>query len=71
MAWLKCEYLQDRVGEEFPGVISGVTGFGLFVELGEVYATTPSIGEVQIAMPKSRRPAGGFHGSYRFAVLDR
>ncbi len=38
MAWLKCEYLQDRVGEEFPGVISGVTGFGLFIEIGEVFA---------------------------------
>ena len=38
MAWLKCEYLQDRVGEEFPGVISGVAGFGLFIEIGEVYA---------------------------------
>ena len=38
MAWLKCEYLQDRVGEEFPGVISGVAGFGLFVEIGEVFA---------------------------------
>ena len=33
MAWLKCEFLLDRVGETFPGVISGVTNFGLFVEL--------------------------------------
>ena len=38
MAWLKCEYLQDRVGEEFPGVISGVAGFGLFIEIGEIFA---------------------------------
>lgn len=38
MSWLKCEYLQDRVGEVFEGVVSGVTGFGLFVELQEVYA---------------------------------
>ncbi|MCB1631065.1 MAG: ribonuclease R [Pseudomonadales bacterium] len=38
MNWLKCEYLQDRVGEVFDGVVSGVTGFGLFVELQEVYA---------------------------------
>ena len=38
MIWLKCEYLQDRVGESFDGVISGVTGFGLFIEIQEIYA---------------------------------
>ncbi len=37
MAWLKCEYMEDCVGEEFAGVISAVTGFGVFVELEEVY----------------------------------
>lgn len=37
MSWLKCEYMQDCVGEEFDGVISAVTGFGVFVELAEVY----------------------------------
>ncbi len=36
-AWLKCEYLQDHVGDEFDGVISAVTGFGLFVELDDLY----------------------------------
>lgn len=36
-AWLKCEYLQDRVGETFAGVITAVTGFGLFVELVDIY----------------------------------
>lgn len=36
-AWLKCEYLQDRIGESFAGVISGVTRFGLFVELENLY----------------------------------
>jgi ribonuclease R len=35
--WLKCEYMLDKVGEEFPGVISSVTSFGLFVELSEIY----------------------------------
>jgi RNAse R (EC 3.1.-.-) len=37
VSWLKCEYLKDRVGEEFDGVVSSVTGFGLFVELKDVY----------------------------------
>ncbi len=35
--WLKCEFMQDRVGEVYDGVISGVTGFGLFVELDNIY----------------------------------
>jgi ribonuclease R len=35
--WLKCEYMQDRVGEVHDGIISGVTGFGLFVELSDIY----------------------------------
>ena len=36
-AWLKCYYMQDKIGECFDGVISGVTGFGLFVALHGVY----------------------------------
>ncbi|ASW43386.1 ribonuclease R [Clostridium isatidis] len=29
----KAEYMQERIGEEFTGIISSVTSFGLFVEL--------------------------------------
>lgn len=36
-AWLKCEYLQDRIGESFKGVVAGVTRFGLFVELQDLF----------------------------------
>lgn len=35
--WLKCEYVQDRVGDEFAGTVTSVTGFGLFVELSDIY----------------------------------
>jgi ribonuclease R len=34
---LKCRYMRDRVGEAFDGVITAVTGFGLFVELDEIH----------------------------------
>ena len=37
MAWLKCEYLRDQVGEEYAGVIAAVVPFGFFVELSGVY----------------------------------
>ncbi len=35
--WLKCEYMLDRIGDEFDGVISSVTSFGLFVELKDIF----------------------------------
>jgi ribonuclease R len=35
--YLKCKYIEDRVGETFDGVITAVTGFGFFVELASVY----------------------------------
>lgn len=37
VAWLKCEYMQAKLGEEFSGVISAVTPFGFFVELKDVF----------------------------------
>ncbi|ENW88953.1 MULTISPECIES: ribonuclease R [Acinetobacter] len=35
--WLKCHYMQQHLGEEFVGVISAVTEFGLFVTLKDLY----------------------------------
>lgn len=37
LSWLKCEYMQSHVGEEFDGVITTVTSFGLFVELDNLH----------------------------------
>jgi ribonuclease R len=36
-AWLKCEFMQDKLGEEFEGTITSVNSFGLFVELDDIY----------------------------------
>ncbi len=35
--WLKCEYMQDHIGQEFDGIISAVTGFGFFVRLNDLF----------------------------------
>ncbi len=35
--WLKCYYMQVRIGEEFDGSVSAVVPFGLFVALDDVF----------------------------------
>ncbi|HAB74826.1 MAG TPA: ribonuclease R, partial [Pantoea sp.] len=35
--WLKCDFMQDQVGNTFNGVISSVTGFGFFVRLNDLF----------------------------------
>ncbi len=35
--WLKVEFMKDRIGEQFEGTISGVTPFGVFVTLNDMY----------------------------------
>lgn len=36
-AWLKCEYMLDKLGKRFSGVISSVTAFGFFVTLDDIF----------------------------------
>ena len=36
---LKCEFMLDKVGGDFDGVIASVNSFGLFVELDQIYIT--------------------------------
>ncbi len=37
MEWKKAKFMQDRVGEDFDGLITSVTKFGLFVELTDLF----------------------------------
>ena len=37
VSWLKCEFMQDHIGSEYPGVITAVTSFGLFIELTDIH----------------------------------
>ncbi|MGA0101980.1 MAG: ribonuclease R family protein, partial [Burkholderiaceae bacterium] len=36
-AWLKCQFMRSRVGEQFRGTVTGVTSFGLFITLDSLY----------------------------------
>lgn len=35
--WLKCDFMQDHVGQVFSGIITSVTSFGFFVRLNELF----------------------------------
>lgn len=35
--WLKAEFMSDRIGEEFDSMVTGVTGFGVFVQLKDYF----------------------------------
>jgi len=36
-AWLKCYFIRDKIGEKFTGVVSSITGFGIFVQLNSLH----------------------------------
>jgi ribonuclease R len=36
-SWLKCYYMQDKIGEIYEGTVAGVTSFGLFVAIDAIY----------------------------------
>ncbi len=36
-AWLKCKYMRDHLGEEYGGVVTAATSFGIFVTLDAMY----------------------------------
>ncbi len=36
MDWLKCEFMVDKIGETYQGMITGVTNFGVFVQIPEL-----------------------------------
>jgi ribonuclease R len=75
VAWLKCYYMQDRVGEEFEGIVSGVVDFGLFVQLdglqvdGLVHVT--ALGQDYFARDRSGYRLVGRSSGRVFKLGDR
>jgi len=63
----KCEYLSGHVGEQFKGVISGVTSFGIFVELPNTCEGLVRISDLSddyyVFEEKNYRYVGRHHGA--------
>jgi ribonuclease R len=75
VAWLKCEYLRDRLGEEFEGVISAATSFGLFVELKDIHVEglvhISSLGSDYYHFDQHRQQLVGERTSQTFRIGDQ
>ena len=73
--WLKCYFMQDRVGEVFQGTISGVTHFGLFVTLdglnvdGLVHVT--ELGNDYFHFDAIHHALNGERSGQRYRLADR
>jgi ribonuclease R len=74
-AWLKCYYLKNRVGEEFTGTVSGVTQFGLFVQLDEMYVEglvhITDLGTDYYVYDDARHELRGERSGKRYQLTDK
>ena len=74
-AWLKCYFMQDKLGEEFTGIITGVTTFGIFVQLdalfieGLVHVT--ELGADYFQYDESKNELRGERTGKRYQLTDR
>ena len=75
VSWLKCFYMRDRIGEHFEGTITGVTGFGIFVALDEVYVEglvhISELGRDYFHFDPARHQLMGERTRRRFRLSDR
>ena len=74
-SWLKCYFMQDKVGQIFEGTVAGVTGFGLFIELDEVYIEgllhVTELGNDYFTYDKSKHAMIGERTSLSYRLGDR
>jgi ribonuclease R len=73
--WLKCYFMQDKIGEVFEGTVAGVTSFGVFVALDGVYVEglvhVTELGNDYFNYDKARHEMVGERTGARFRLGDR
>ncbi len=73
--WLKCYYMQDKVGESYNGSVSAVTGFGIFVALDDIYAEglvhVSDLGKDYFHFDAAKHQMMGERTKRRFRLGDR
>ncbi len=75
VAFLKCYFMQDRVGEEFTGSVSAVVPFGLFVALDDIFIEgllhISDLGSDYFHHDETRHALVGERSGKQFRLSDR
>ena len=74
-AWLKCKYMREHLGEEFGGVVTAATGFGIFVTLDAMYVEglvhITELGSEYFRFDEARQELRGERSGLRYAIGSR
>jgi ribonuclease R len=74
-AWLKCKYMREHLGEEYAGVVTAVTAFGIFVTLDAMYVEglvhITELGGDYFRFDEARQELRGERSGLRYAVGSR
>lgn len=73
--WLKSYFMKDKIGQIFDGTISSVTGFGLFVDLDNIYIEglvhVTELGNDYYTFDKSKQAIIGERSKISYRLGDR
>ena len=74
-AWLKCKYMREHLGEEYGGVVTSATSFGLFVTLDSLYVEglvhITELGGEYFRFDEVRQELRGERTGIRYAIGTR
>jgi ribonuclease R len=74
-AWLKCKYMRDHLGEEYSGVVTSATSFGIFVTLDAMYVEglvhITELGGEYFKFDEARQELRGERTGIRYAIGTR
>ena len=74
-AWLKCKYMREHLGEEYSGVVTAATGFGIFVTLDAMYVEglvhITELGGEYFRFDEARQELRGERTGIRYAIGTR
>ncbi|MEJ6022931.1 ribonuclease R [Ramlibacter sp. PS4R-6] len=74
-AWLKCKYMRDHLGEEYGGVVTAATSFGIFVTLDQMYVEglvhITELGGEYFKFDEARQELRGERTGIRYAIGSR